>query len=221
MVTVPMVDDRSLAEIAPGTDEQARFEERRALLQEIELLSGVVISELFDELRDDFHVHHEDLVAHLAASPFVEPDDLPFLRTAVDRYLLGDRISTMHVLVPRVEQMIRRTLKAAGTEITALRDGELRERPLGELLRAAEDDGTFSPALARLLQAVLSEEWGLNLRNRVAHGLATMHDCSQANVDRVLHIALHLAGLRLDGPADQGAAIEEGGGDARPGADVK
>jgi hypothetical protein len=207
-VTVPTVDDRSLSEIAPGTEEQKRFEERRALLQEIVLLSGMVISKIFDKLRNEFQLHQEDLVAHLAASPFVEPDDLPFLRVAADRYLQGDRICVMHVLVPRVEQMIRRILKAAGTEITALRDGELRERPLGELLRAGEADGAFSVPLVRLLQAVLSEEGGLNLRNRVAHGLTTPGDCSQANVDRILHTALLLAGVRLVEQASEDGELE-------------
>jgi hypothetical protein len=196
-MTVPVVDDRTLADMAPDTEEQDRFEERRALLQEIGLMSAVVVSALFLSLRRDLHLHQDDLVAHLVASPYVELDDLPFIRVGADRYLRDDRISALHVLVPRVEQMIRRILRAAGTEITALRDGELRERPLGELLRAGEADGTLPSPLARLLQAVLSEDWGFNLRNRVAHGLLRPDDCSQSNVDRVLQIALLLARIRL------------------------
>lgn len=196
-MTVPMVDDQSLKEISPGTQEQEIFEARKALVQEIVLCSGIVISELFAKLRSDHQLHSEDLFAAMAASPFVDIADLPFLRTATYRYMHGDRVSAMHVLVPRVEQMIRRILQATGTGITALRNGELRERPFGELLRAAEADGTMPTALVRLLQAVYSEDWGLNLRNRVAHGLATEADCSQANLDRVLHTALLLAAIRL------------------------
>lgn len=198
LVTVPVVDDRTLADLAPDTEELARFEERRALLHEIQLVSTVVISELFTRLRRDHHLQQDDLLANLVTSQFVEADDLPFLRVAIDRYLRGDLISALHVLVPRVEQLIRRILRAAGTEITALRDGELRERPLGELLRAGETDGTLPTPLARLLQAVLSEDWGLNLRNRVAHGLLTPGDCTQPSVDRVLHIALLLGRIRLE-----------------------
>jgi len=218
-MTVPLVDDRTLAEIAPDTVEQARFEERRALLQEIALVSSVVISEILHRLRKNLHLQEDDLVAFLSASPYMEPDDLPFLRTAATRYLRDDRISAMHVLVPRVEQVVRRILKAAGTEVTALRDGELRERPLGELLRAAEADGTMPTELVRLLQAVLSEDWGMNLRNRVAHGLATEADCSQANLDRVLQLALLLSGIRLvdENGVDQGASTRAPKGpDAAP-----
>jgi hypothetical protein len=198
LVTVPVVDDRTLANLAPDSQELARFEERRALLTEIGVSSAVLISEIFRRLRQELHLHQDDLVTHLAVSSFVEADDLPFIRVGVDRYLRDDHISALHVLVPRVEQMIRRILRAAGTEITALRDGELRERPLGELLRAGEADGTLPSPLARLLQAVLSEDWGLNLRNRTAHGLVRPEDCSQPNVDRVLHIALLLARIRLE-----------------------
>jgi hypothetical protein len=182
--------------VVPDTDEHARLQERRALLHEIQVSSALLISELFIKLRRDLHLHQDDLVAHLVASPFIEPDDLPFLRVAAERYLRDDLVSTLHVLVPRVEQMVRRMLSATGSDVTAARDGDLRERPLGELLRAGEADGNLGGPLVGLLQAVLSEDWGLNLRNRVAHGLLKPRDCTQASVDRVLHIALHLASRR-------------------------
>ena len=201
LVTVPVVDDRTLGELAPDTEELERFNERRALLHEIQLVSALIISELFSRLRSNLDLQQDDLLAYLMTSPFIEDDDVPFLRVAVDRYLRGDLVSALHVLVPRVEQLCRRILRAAGTEITALRDGELRERPLGELLRAGETDGTLPAPLARLLQAVLSEDWGLNLRNRVAHGFLTPRECSQAAVDRVLHIALLLGRIQLDQPS--------------------
>jgi len=205
LVTVPVVDDRTLADLAPDTEELARFNERRALLHEIQLVSALVISELFTRLRRDLYLQQDDLLAHLMTSPFVADDDVPFLRVAVDRYLRGDLVSALHVLVPRVEQLCRRILRAAGTEITALRDGELRERPLGELLRAGEMDGTLPASLARLLQAVLSEDWGLNLRNRVAHGFLTPKECTQAAADRVLHIALLLGRIQLEEQPNAGA----------------
>jgi len=74
--------------------------------------------------------------------------------------------------------------------------------------------GTMPSALVRLLQTVFSEEWGLNLRNRVAHGLATEADCSQANLDKVLHNALLLAGIRLVEQDDGSEGGETGGGSA-------
>lgn len=198
LVTVPVVDDRTLAELMPGSDELARFEERRALLLEIAVMSTVVISGLFLKLREELYLHRDDLAAILSSSPYVEADDMLFLNLGIERYLRGDLVSAIHVLVPRVEQIIRRILRAAGTEVTALREGELRERPLGELLRAGETDGTLPTPLARLLQAVLSEDWGLNLRNRVAHGLLKPSEVTQAYVDRVLHIALLLARIQLE-----------------------
>lgn len=199
-ITVPVVDDRTLAEIAPDTPEQLRYEERRALVQEVAMMSGLVLSELFSRLRAERHLHSADLLTILSASNFVETDDLPFLKTAAERYMADDRIAAIHVLVPRIEQLVRRILKAAGTEVTAMRDGELRERPLGELLRAGEVDGTMPPELVQLLQAILSEAWGFNLRNKVAHGLLRENECSQANADRLLHTAMVLAGIRLDSP---------------------
>jgi len=196
-MTVPVVDDRTLAELHPNSPAQENFQEQQDLLLEINICSCIILRELFNKLRSEKDLKVENLVSIFRNSGFINENDLPFLRIAVERYLAGDLVSAIHLLVPRIEQIIRRILRKAGVNTTALLQGAMRERLLGELLRAQEAMEVLSSPLARLLQATLSEEWGLNLRNRVAHGLINEAECSQSNADRLLHTVILLSQIRL------------------------
>ena len=194
---VPMVDDRSLDDVPPGGPEMMIFQEHRSRILEITFFSETILSEAFRKLRSERSLHEEDISAVLSSSPFIEPEDLPFLRTIAERYMAGDRISTIHILVPRIEQIIRRMSFAGGLDTTALKSGAMKERTLGDLLREIDENSVLPHKVCLLLMALLTEEWGLNLRNRVAHGLLKPSECTQATLDRLLHTAIVLAGLRI------------------------
>jgi len=196
-MTVPVVDDRTLAEIHPNSLAQENFQEQQDLLLELNVSSCILLRELFNKLRSEKNLKVEDFVSIFRNSEFINEDDLAFFHTAADRYLAGDLISAIHILIPRIEQIIRKILRKAGVNTTALLEGAMRERLLGELLRAPEVVEVLSLPLARLLRATLSEEWGLNLRNRVAHGLINEAECSQSNADRLLHTVILLSQIRL------------------------
>lgn len=197
-VTVPVVGDRIQSALAPGTPEQEAFEGRQELVREIELASSLCVSPIFQCLRNEMGLQAEDLAAVLSDCPFVNDEDLPFLRTAVARYMDGDLISAIHVLTPRVENVVRCYLNEAGVDTTAVQDGRMRERALGDLIRAGREAGVLSTSLALFLEAILGGEgWGMNLRNNVAHGLLTPRDCRQAVADRLFHVVLVVSALRL------------------------
>jgi hypothetical protein len=197
MMTVPLVGDRSMKPIEPGTPEAEVFHKRMDLLREIEMSSAIVIDALLDRLSREKPLSSADLLVLWAEGPGFAEDDRPFLERAASHYLAGDSISFVHVLVPRLEQWIRRIADAMGIDVTALKDGEMRERPLGELLRALEDAGAFPAELVRLFQATLAEPWGWNLRNHIAHGLVTQNECAPWRAGRVLQLSFVLAQLNL------------------------
>lgn len=208
-VTVPIVDDRALAEIAPDDAEAATFEAQRALIVELVALSAIVLSAAFERLRSLFGLSADDLVSAVCPDTATEADK-PFLSVAAERYLAGDHVSAMHILVPRLEQLTRRHLLNSGVDATAIKDGATKERTFGELIREGKAAGVLPESLARLLQAVLSEEWGLNFRNRVAHGLLTPAECTGANVERLWHVALVLAAWRKGARGSAGPDPESG-----------
>ena len=112
-------------------------------------------------------------------------------------FLNFDYPAFLHIFVPRIEDLVRRILRALRFDMTTLRGGEIREKPFGELLREAERKNGFPDKYIELLRATFTEEWGWNLRNKLAHGWSTEEDCCESNAVRVLHIGLLLANLRI------------------------
>jgi Domain of unknown function (DUF4209) len=191
--TMPVVDDRSLATLAPGSEEQQAFEKHQAQQFEVSFYSATLLCGIMSRLRETLRPTPDEFASWLGKSPAVSEEEAIFYRLSFQHYLNADNVSAMHVLIPRIEQMVRWTLRNAGAKATALRSDEVRERPLGELLREAEASSVLSRPVVRLLQVVLSEEWGMNLRNRVAHGFATPGDFTQEKMERIVHIALLIA----------------------------
>jgi hypothetical protein len=189
---VPIVDDRVKATQVPGDDGINDHVVKQGWAREVAIQSRIPLSVIFAKLRDEYDLAFDDLYSVLSASQLWRPQDLPFLKKAVERFLANDYISCIHVLVPRLEQLIRLMLLAVGADVTAYREGDLRERPLGELLREASEKNFMPVKLVQLLQTVLSEEWGMNLRNRVAHGLINEAECDAEVANRLVHTGMVL-----------------------------
>lgn len=86
--------------------------------------------------------------------------------------LEGDFVSAAHLLIPQIENSIRHILREKGA-ITSNVDsnGIQDERSLNDTLFTAEIKEVFGPDITFDLQGVLVEKLGVNLRNKMAHGL--------------------------------------------------
>ena len=130
------------------------------------------------------------------------------LGVGYERYLAGDLVSAVHVLVPRVEDVVRRFLRARGIEDTEFKTGLGPDRTatrtddatFGAFLRRNTADGRaardiLTPPLFAFLEATTTSPTGMNLRNNVAHGLIRPAHCTGEAVGVVTHIFLSLAAL--------------------------
>lgn len=197
----PIVDDRVKATVPGSGDGGVPHEVAQSVVREIVISASIGLVPIFEKLRSEWDLNWTDLFTVISASQFWRDEDVPFLRTGAKRFLEVDYISSIHVLVPRVEQLIRLMLIAVGMDATAYKNGSLIERPLGELLREADEKGAMPKEILRLLQLTLSEESGLNLRNRVAHGLITESQTGCDTACRILHLLILLNSLGLsEGP---------------------
>lgn len=118
--------------------------------------------------------------------------------------IAGDFISATHVLIPRIEDVLRQHLRGIGVDTTEFRrdvgDGTSRtdDAPLGALMRRALPDGrTVKEYLGADLwdnvDSVLNSQTGLNLRNDFAHGLARPAHCTAENAGIALAVMYQLA----------------------------
>ena len=102
------------------------------------------------------------------------------LERGYERYFADDYISACHVLVPRVEDVLRRELGRMGVETTQFQSGDestssrTDDATFGALLyRSTADAWTvkdlIGPPLFNYVQALFTSPTSLNLRNEFAH----------------------------------------------------
>jgi hypothetical protein len=120
------------------------------------------------------------LVLH---NPFIPPGhEMIFLKGILAGFR-GDFDITAHFLVPQVEEAIRHVLQRAG-HVTSKLDSTLiqEQRSLGVLLGLPETTEILRADHVFELRGILVEKFGYDLRNRLAHGFVTHHECWGADV---------------------------------------
>lgn len=116
------------------------------------------------------HPWQEDMLDWLLTdNPLVPAGHEELYRLGFKAALQGDRVTSVHVLVPQVEHSIREALRQAGAPMLRFsRDGTQSEKLLGELLNQPEANAVFGEDLTFALRGFLVEQEGSNLRKRRA-----------------------------------------------------
>ena len=88
-----------------------------------------------------------------------------------------DFVSASCILVPQVENLVRLHIQRAGAHtIVTEQDGTENEKGLPSLLDDEKTEEVFGSDLVFEMRALFTDSAGPNLRNTIAHGLASDHD---------------------------------------------
>lgn len=174
--------------------------EEHALLEH-ELHRIQVFSVFALDMLARMRARYGDLSDHASwfESELIAPDVAQAIHRALRLFEGGDYDSSASVLVPRLERIVREIARACGLTITRSPDRAGRPggvKPLGELLSALQSH--LDEATRRYLRALLSEITGLNIRNRISHGLVDA--VSDREAAMLIHAACHLRLLSARGP---------------------
>jgi len=151
----------------------------------------------FDKLKNRHGLQPEQIVAVLIESPLFGEEQGAVLVEGISAWLGGDHVKAIHVLVPQVERAIRRLAGLIGIPITGRgrTKGTMQIRGLGELLHDDLFARLVDDNLRKYLLAFLADQRGINLRNRVAHGLLEHPQMGHGLSDRLVQVLLALACL--------------------------
>lgn len=163
----------------------------------------------FDRLELERGLTAETFMLFLHSHPIFEPATLDVVAVGIERYFAGDYVSALHVLVPQLEDTLRDILARLGISRISVQEGITLEKRLDVVLTTAELRQVLGEDLATYLERFLVRRESDNLRNRTAHGLLKLEDCTRELVHRVLYCYLQLASLEI-------VAEEEPGSEAAP-----
>ncbi len=114
---------------------------------------------------------------------------------AFAHYFREDYEASAHVALPQVEATVRELCKQVGIPVSRepVRDNG-GVAGLGTLLHALDEERLLEKSWIRYLTTALTEPAGLNLRNRIAHGL--IQEVTREYALVILHIACFLSMLQ-------------------------
>jgi hypothetical protein len=201
---VAVDDGRPVASSA--TEEERRFQNVRRQYNLFVVVTQIWLSRAFALFREHGTLAAPSLVDAIGESPVFPDDKMKVVRRGFERYAEADYISAIHVLVPHLEDCLRRLLGSLGGATTTARAGRMREKPLDQVLEAEEIKKVFALISDRLwhyFEHVLVAEAGVNLRNDVAHGLLRAGESNEGRANIVVHLYLLLGLLRTKQSAER------------------
>lgn len=158
-------------------------------------ISGVLIAEALEGAASKFGLPEIEHLRTMFTTPFIPEEDASLIAEALHLHHASRYTAAAHLLVPRLERIIRRTLRMVGQVVTDFPTGPRGRggvKSLGTLLNAAQ--GRLPEDLRVHLIALLTEPLSANLRNRIAHGLVA--EVGREESAALIDVAARLRQLR-------------------------
>lgn len=191
----------------PGSVRSNDPDEREAALRAMMIRRGEMHFNAFGEMFVDparrkvlleHPVREHDLLTILAHNPLVAEGREGLWAQGLYAGFVGDMPTAVHLLIPQLEHAIRRLLMGSGAQVSGVDDAGVQMMfGLNTLLFNPKLKELVGADLTFTLQALLTDQVGPNLRNRMAHGLLTDADCYSYSAVYLWVIALRLCCLPL------------------------
>jgi hypothetical protein len=150
------------------------------------------LHQALEQAKSKWQIDVEALLAFLVQSPLYPPHAHGLLRAGLDAWFVGDFVKAVHVLVPQVEAALREMLKTMGESPMKpnSREGGFETLGMGTVLMTESFKTKVHPTFRLHLRALYTSPKGINLRNKLAHGLAGPDAFGQGMANWVVHTLL-------------------------------
>lgn len=161
------------------------------------------------KLRERYAPTTEDVLDFLCQSPLFAESRSGLLRDGLLAHEQEDFVKAIHVLVPRVEDILRNFLGRLGRPTLKTVRGQpgiMDAKNMNDVLRDEQMRTVLTENLWRYLEVVYVDKRGMNLRNDLAHGLLAPNVFNRQVADRVFHTLLALSLMRTTRAKPDGGA---------------
>ena len=131
-----------------------------------------------DVLTLEHRLRESDLIELARRSPIVPPGREVLFGKALYEGLDRDFVTSIHLLAPQIENLVRFHMNRAGEVTTHVdENGIVAEKGLSALVAMPEIVDVFWEDLIYEIETLFCDQIGANLRNNIAHGLLDDRQC--------------------------------------------
>lgn len=176
------------------------------LMSQFIALQTTVLDHIFGQFKDRLLWTSESLQNYLRGWELMNPEDMELLEIGIENYFAEDYVSAVHIITPRIENVIKGMFEQAGEVVLKADSGNSKtslEQGLGEFLRQDFVKNVFGNNMWYYIENILVNPSGLNLRNDVAHGWITKSKCNRHTTQLLIYTLLLLTLFHLQ-PTEEG-----------------
>lgn len=175
-----------------------RFEMCRNAIIYQNLQAQAYIEPARHQINLEHGVHLNDIFSVVSHSPFIPPEREYLFAKGLYAGLTGDFCSSIHILIPQIENSVRYLMWRRGIITSGLNDSGIQnEHNLNSTLYRPEITSIFDENTIFDLKCLLVEHAGSNLRNRMAHGLISDREFLSPLMSYVWWLTLRLCCLPI------------------------
>lgn len=175
-----MGTDSAASAIKATDDEKRRVLDRAQHRSFLASFQGFVIAEALQRIETKHGRPTRDALVEFFAGPNVDEDQADRIARSLELFWDGETDEAAHLLVPRLEAIVRTVARRIGIPIIKLPSGDKvgGSRTLGAVL--IDLNQALPEPWGDYLFNLLADPLGHNLRNRIAHGLVAKVGSSDA-----------------------------------------
>jgi len=122
------------------------------------------------EIEDRCLVSIQSIYHFLNNCSIINENDHPMIIWGLLRHINGDYLSSISILLPKIEPALFLYLKETGADVTSYDSRAISQRTLGGLIELDDIHEKFSIDFQYCLKLFLTADDGINFRNRLSHG---------------------------------------------------
>lgn len=192
-VSTEIIDSkgRVTAKLAPLNDD---FENN--LIHRISRKIGFIspfINILINEVVNRKMISSEVVINFIFDCPLIDKDRFPIIEQALEAYFNRNYIVFLHLIIPQIEEAVRNILEFSGGKVLKeASSGGYHLRTFDDVLRDNIVIGALGEDMSFYFRVLFTNQYGLNLRNDICHGISSLKTFNARNSDRVFHALLCL-----------------------------
>ncbi|NQU26046.1 MAG: DUF4209 domain-containing protein [Candidatus Nealsonbacteria bacterium] len=196
MVSQSTLDNQQVTARVGSVDDDPEGRLMLQMGQNLQFMAGI-LAHAIDRMRSKYDFSAESMRLFLSQSILFDEARMPLFEHGINAYLADDQITAIHVLVPQIENSLRRLLPVLEIPTNKHRrsdTGVMVEKSLNNILESeAAVTQFFGEDFVLYLRMFLCDPRGQNVRNKLAHGLMQPEQFHRGISDRLLHIMWSLA----------------------------
>jgi len=157
------------------------------------------IREVIKATINKFNLTSDVIVNELFKSPIFQGDRRELFVAGIQSFLENHLVTFVHLVIPQIEFALRTIVEMGGGAIYRSNDyGGLYLKTLDQILREDIAISALGEDACLYLRVLLTDPRGWNARNSVCHGLCSSDSFNFQIADRLFHVLLLLAQLRIN-----------------------